>query len=78
MVRVDLFHPWSPSVYGTATYQDILTVCGAALGFCTVVGLIVFGIARLFLVQSQSISWGLQRLEMPSFFYCLQAGHGSW
>jgi hypothetical protein len=50
MVRVDLFHPWSPSVYGTATYQDILTVCGAALGFCTVVGLIVFGIARLFLV----------------------------
>ena len=47
MVRVDLFHPWTPSVYGTATYQDILTVCGAAIAFCSVVCLIVFGVVRL-------------------------------
>lgn len=50
MVRVDLFHPWTPSVYGTATWEDIVTVSGAALGFCAMVGLIVFGVARLLLV----------------------------
>jgi len=50
MVRVDLFHPWIPSIYGTATWQDIVTVCGAAIVFCTVVGLIVFGVVRLVLV----------------------------
>jgi len=50
MVRVDLFHPWIPSIYGTATWPDIVTVCGAAIVFCTVVGLIVFGVVRLVLV----------------------------
>jgi hypothetical protein len=50
MVRVDLFHPWTPNVYGTASYLDVLTVCGAAALFCTVVGLIVFGVVRVFLV----------------------------
>ena len=50
MVKVDLFHPWTPSVYGTASYLDVLTVCGAAALFCTVVGLIVFGVVRVFLV----------------------------
>jgi len=50
MVRVDLFHPWIPSIYGTATWQDIVTVCGAAIVFCTVVGLIVFEVVRLVLV----------------------------
>ena len=50
MVRVDLFHPWAPSIYGTATWEDILTVCGAAIAFCTVVALMVFGVVRLLLV----------------------------
>ena len=50
MVRVDLFHPWTPNVYGTASYLDVLTVCGAAALFCTVVGLIVFGVVRVLLV----------------------------
>ena len=47
MVRVDLFHPWTPSVYGTASYQDVLVACGAATLFCAVVGLIVYGVVRL-------------------------------
>jgi hypothetical protein len=50
MVRVDLFHPWTPSIYGTATWEDIATVCGGAIAFCTVVALMVFGVVRLFLV----------------------------
>ena len=50
MVRVDLFHPWTPSIYGTATWQDTVTVCGAAIAFCSVVALIVFGVVRLLLV----------------------------
>jgi hypothetical protein len=33
MVRVDLFHPPTPSIYGTATPADIVHVCLAALGF---------------------------------------------
>jgi hypothetical protein len=50
MVRVDLFHPWTPSIYGTATLEDIVTVCGAAIAFCTVMGLIIFGVVRFLLV----------------------------
>jgi hypothetical protein len=50
MVRVDLFHPWTPSVYGTANYQDILTVCVAAIAFCAVAGLVIFGVVRLLLI----------------------------
>ena len=50
MVRVDLFHPWAPSIYGTATWEDIVTVCGAATLFCVAVGVIVFGVVRLVLV----------------------------
>ena len=34
MVKIDLFHPVEPSVYGTATAMDILHVCLAALLFC--------------------------------------------
>jgi hypothetical protein len=50
MVRVNLFETAGPGVYGTATWEDIVTVCGAAIGFCAAVGLIVFGLVRLFLV----------------------------
>jgi len=50
MVRVDLFHPWTPSVYGTANWVDLVTVCGAGTLFCAVVGLIVFGVVQLLLV----------------------------
>jgi len=34
MVRIDLFHPIEPSVYGTATAMDTLHVCLTALLFC--------------------------------------------
>jgi hypothetical protein len=50
MVRVDLFHPWAPSIYGTATLEDIVTVCGATIAFCITVGLIVFGVVRFLLI----------------------------
>ena len=50
MVRVDLFHPWQPSVYGTATWEDTVTVCVAAALFCAVLSLAVFGAVRLLLV----------------------------
>ena len=33
MVRIDLFHPPKPSIYGTATAADIVQVCLAALAF---------------------------------------------
>jgi len=47
MVRVNMFETSGPGIYGTATWEDIVTVCGAAITFCTVVGLIVFGVVRL-------------------------------
>ena len=49
MVRVNLFESAGPGVYGTATWEDVATVCGAALGFCAVVGLIIFGVVRILL-----------------------------
>ena len=50
MIRVNLFDPLRPNVYGTATWEDLITVCGAAMTFCLVVGLVVFGIVRVLLV----------------------------
>jgi len=50
MVRVNLFESAGPGIYGTATWEDIVTVSAAALGFCAMVGLIVFGVVRLLLV----------------------------
>ena len=51
MVRIDLFHPVEPSVYGTATAMDILQVCLAALLFCAaaaaVFSVAVYAFARL-------------------------------
>jgi hypothetical protein len=49
MVRVNLFENAGPGIYGTATWEDIATVCGAAIGFCTVVGVIVFGVVNILL-----------------------------
>lgn len=49
MVRVNLFESAGPGIYGTATWEDVVMVCGAAVAFCAVVGLIVFGIVRLLL-----------------------------
>jgi len=37
-------------IYGTATWEDIVTVCGAAIGFGFVMGLIVFGVVQLLLI----------------------------
>ncbi len=50
MVRIDLFHPVEPSVYGTATAMDILQVCLAALLFCAAAAA-VFSVAAHFLTR---------------------------
>lgn len=47
MIRIDLFNPVRPSVYGTATTKDIMHVSLAALGLAAVIGVISLGIARL-------------------------------
>jgi hypothetical protein len=44
MVRIDLFHPAEPNVYGMATAMDILQVCLAALLFCAA-AVAVFSVA---------------------------------
>jgi hypothetical protein len=49
MVQVNLFESAGPGIYGTATWEDIATVCGAALAFCAMVGLIFFGVVRILL-----------------------------
>ena len=50
MVRIDLFHPKEPSVYGTATAMDILHVCLAALLFCAAA-------AAVFSVAAYALTW---------------------
>jgi hypothetical protein len=49
MVKVNLLFSAGPGIYGTATWEDIATVCGAAIAFCATVGLIFFGVVRIFL-----------------------------
>ena len=50
MVKIDLFHPVEPSVYGTATAMDILHVSLAALLFCAAVAA-VFSVAAYVLTR---------------------------
>ena len=38
MIRVNLFEPWEPNVYGTATASDIFSVTTMAALFCNWVG----------------------------------------
>ena len=37
MVKINLFDPVRPSIYGTASPREILEVCLAAFGFCLAV-----------------------------------------
>ena len=50
MLRIDLFHPVEPSVYGTATAMEILHVCLAALLFCAAA-------AAVFSVVVYALTW---------------------
>ena len=47
MIRIDLFHPAEPSIYGTATAMDIFQVCCAAVLFCSVTASVFLGAAYL-------------------------------
>ena len=43
MIRVNLFEPWEPNVYGTATAGDILSVSAMAALFCACMALLTYG-----------------------------------
>jgi len=43
MIRVNLFEPWEPNVYGTATTGDIFCVSTTALLFCAGMALLTYG-----------------------------------
>ena len=44
MIRVNLFEPWEPNVYGTATAGDIFSVSTMALLFCSGMAVLTYGI----------------------------------
>jgi hypothetical protein len=52
MIRVNLFDPLRPSIYGTATGRDILSVCCAAALFCLAMALIPFGVVQVLLAMN--------------------------
>jgi hypothetical protein len=47
MIRVNLFEPWGPSLYGTATAGDILSVSTMAALFCSGMALLAYGIVSV-------------------------------
>jgi hypothetical protein len=47
MIRVNLFDPWRPPVYGTATTSDILSVSTMALLFCVVMAFLTYGVGSV-------------------------------
>jgi hypothetical protein len=47
MVRVNLFDPLRPSIYGTASGRDILEVCFFAALFCGAMGVMTYMAVRL-------------------------------
>jgi hypothetical protein len=49
MIRVNLFEPFRPSIYGTATARDILFVCCAAASSSLAMAVVAYGIIRLLL-----------------------------
>lgn len=44
MMRVNLFDPWRPNLYGTATPGDIFSVSTMALLFCSGMALLTYGV----------------------------------
>ena len=47
MIRVDLFHPWKASIYGTATLREVIYVCSAAALFCLGLVIMAYGVVRV-------------------------------
>jgi hypothetical protein len=47
MIRVNLFDPLRPSLYGTATPGDIFSVSTMALLFCAGMSLLTYGVVSV-------------------------------
>jgi len=47
MVRVNLFDPWRPTLYGTATVGDIFSVSTVAVLFCAGMAVLTYGIVSV-------------------------------
>jgi hypothetical protein len=47
MIRVNLFEPWEPNVYGTATTGDIFSVTTMAALFCAGMTLLTYGVVSV-------------------------------
>ena len=47
MIRVNLFDPWQPDVYGTATAREIFCVSAMAALFCAGMALLTYGIVSV-------------------------------
>lgn len=50
MLRVNLFDPWRPPVYGTATAGDIFSVSTLAVLFCAAMSLLTYGVMSVLVV----------------------------
>jgi hypothetical protein len=44
MVCVNLFDPWRPNLYGTATAGDIFSVSTLAVLFCAAMAVLTYGV----------------------------------
>jgi hypothetical protein len=47
MVRVNLFDPWRPNLYGTATAGDIFSASTMAVLFCSGMALLTYGVVSV-------------------------------
>jgi hypothetical protein len=47
MVRVNLFDPWRPNRYGTATAGDIFSVSTVAVLFCAGMAFLTYGVVSV-------------------------------
>jgi hypothetical protein len=47
MVRINLFDPVRPVIYGTATAREIIEVCLVAFGFTLAVSAVFFAVTHL-------------------------------
>jgi len=47
MIRVNLFDPWRPNLYGTATAGDIFSLSTLAVLFCAGMAVLTYGIVSV-------------------------------
>jgi hypothetical protein len=47
MIRVNLFDPWRPNLYGTSSAGDIFSVSTMAVLFCTGMAVLTYGVVSV-------------------------------